>query len=308
MIENHFERVADRKVDMSRDYLVPFFHSVANTVRSVRPDWLVFLETDPFDGMRHDLPDGCPERAVNANHWYDISALVTKKFSTASHTHVLTGQIQEGAEAIQRGYEKELSRLKAFGDALNGGSPTLLGECGIQYDMNNAEAYTRWYAGERDPAVWDAQTNALDLMYNAIDKLLLSSTQWNYTVSNRNDPMIGDSWNQEDLSIWSIDQVDDPHDPDTGGRAVDGFCRPYVQATQGTLVSQRFDRQAGVFEAVIEADPAVTQPTVIYLPRRQIAEDRTVQAPNWSILTTRDQRLILQSFAPGRTTIRVTQQ
>ncbi len=42
----------------------------------------------------------------------------------------------------------------------------------------------------------------------------------------------GDGWNQEDLSIWSADQVDDPADPDAGARALQGFCRPWVRAAQ----------------------------------------------------------------------------
>jgi hypothetical protein len=99
-------------------------------------------------------------------------------------------------------------------------------------------------------------------MYNALDTLLLSSTQWNYTASNRNDPMIGDGWNQEDLSIWSIDQVDNSA-PDAGGRAVAGFSRPYVRAAQGRLLAQRFDRFTGSFDASIECDPACGETEVV---------------------------------------------
>jgi hypothetical protein len=83
---------------------------------------------------------------------------------------------------------------------------------------------------------------------------LLSSTQWNYTASNRNDPMVGDGWNQEDLSVWSFDQFA-ATDPQSGGRAVAGFSRPYVCAAQGTLLRQRFDRHTGLFEATIDCDP-----------------------------------------------------
>ena len=50
-------------------------------------------------------------------------------------------------------------------------------------------------------------------MYDALDELLLHSTQWNYTASNRNDLRIGDGWNQEDLSIFTRDQQDDPATP-----------------------------------------------------------------------------------------------
>jgi hypothetical protein len=264
---DYFQRVGTRGVSMERDYMVPFFNRVADTVRRIKPDWLIFAEVDPFGAMRGDgFPPGCPERTVNASHWYDLAALVTKRFDPAHSVDVVSGKSRTGPAEIEAGYVAGLGRIRAIGDRLNGGAPTLIGECGIPYDMNEAQAYRRWAAGERDPAIWDAQVMALDLMYNAIDHLLLSSTQWNYTVSNRNDAMIGDGWNQEDLSIWSADQASDEADPDSGGRAIAGFCRPFAQAVQGTIVSQRFDRAAGRFELVYDADPAIGAPTLIFVP------------------------------------------
>lgn len=104
-------------------------------------------------------------------------------------------------------------------------------------------------------------------MYEALDELRLSSTQWNYTASNRNDARIGDGWNQEDLSIYSLDQRTTPDDPDCGGRAVPGFCRPYVQRAQGVLERFAFGRATGVCEASIQIDATMAAPTEIYVPR-----------------------------------------
>ncbi len=264
---DYFERVGDRTVSMERDYMVPFFNRVADTVRAVKDDWLIFAEVDPFGAMRGEgFPPGCPDRTVNASHWYDLAALVTKRFDPAQSVDVMTGKVRAGPAEIEAGYTKGLGQIRAIGEALNGGAPTLIGECGIPYDMNEAEAYRRWAAGDRDPAIWAAHATALDLMYNALDSLLLSSTQWNYTVSNRNDAMIGDGWNQEDLSIWSADQVTDAADPDSGGRALTGFCRPFAQAVQGAIVSQHFDSAAGRFELLYDADPAIRSPTLIFVP------------------------------------------
>jgi hypothetical protein len=94
---------------------------------------------------------------------------------------------------------------------------------------------------------------------------LLSSTQWNYTASNRNDPMVGDGWNQEDLSVWSIDQFDST-DAQSGGRAVAGFSRPYVRAAQGTLLRQRFHRHTAIFEATIDCDPDCSATEIVLPP------------------------------------------
>jgi len=303
-----FFRVAGgREVEVERDFMAPFFARVATTVRAVRPDWLLFAEVDPFAALRggHGFPESTPERTVNASHWYDLGALVTKRFDEAAHADVLTGRHLSGRAEIEAAYVEGLSRLKAIGDGLDGGAPTLVGECGIPYDMNGAEAYRRWAEGERSPAVWAAQATALELMYNALDRLLLSSTQWNYTASNRNDPMVGDGWNQEDLSIWSADQATDEGDPNSGGRAVEGFCRPYVRAAQGRLIAQGFDRASGVFEAVIEPDPTIEAPTEIYVPEAQYPNGYTIRVGAPALVAQGHQILTLKTLDDEPLVVRI---
>jgi hypothetical protein len=77
--------------------------------------------------------------------------------------------------------------------------------------------------------VFDIHAEALGRMYDALDRLLLNSTQWNYTVANENDVAVGDGWNQEDLSIWSADQSTDASDPDSGGRGIAASDVPWRQ-------------------------------------------------------------------------------
>lgn len=308
LIEDHFQRVGDREIEINRDYMAPFFRAAGDTIRAVRPDWLLFAEVDPFDLIKgHGFPDDAPDNTVNASHWYDITALVTKRFTPDHLKHVLTGEERHGPQEIEDGYADEMSRIAAAAAVLNGGcgSPTLLGECGVQYDMNGAEAYTRWAAGERDPGIWHAQSTALTLMYNAIDRELLSSTQWNYTVSNRNDTKLGDGWNQEDLSIWSADQVVDKADPDAGGRAIEGFCRPFVRAAQGTIVRQRFDRDSGRFEAEIDVDPSIAAPSEIYVPRLQYPDGYDQVVSDSAIVRRDDQLLHVSATSAGTLLIRL---
>ena len=173
----------------------------------------------------------------------------------------------EGREAVTREYVSGLERVAKFGDAVNGGAPTLIGEFGIPFDLNGARAYSRWSEGNHSPNIWQAHICALTAMYDALDTLLLSSTQWNYTASNGNDPMIGDGWNQEDLSIWSADQVlhKSGSNPDAGARALEGFCRPFVRAAQGELLNQSWDGLA-VFECSIDIDENIISPTEIFVP------------------------------------------
>ena len=122
----------------------------------------------------------------------------------------MTGEIATAAEQIQARYERQLGKFARMSETVNGGAPTLIGECGIPFDLNGAEAYRAFQAGDRSDTPWTPHIVALDLMYNALDTLLINSTQWNYTASNRNDLAIGDGWNQEDLSIFSRDQQTNP--------------------------------------------------------------------------------------------------
>ncbi|RYF20457.1 MAG: hypothetical protein EOO77_07985 [Oxalobacteraceae bacterium] len=172
--------------------------------------------------------------------------------------------------------------------------------------MNGAEAYASWAAGEHAPSIWHAQSAALTLMYNAIDRELLSSTQWNYTVSNANDPMIGDGWNQEDLSIWSADQATNPNDPNSGGRGIEGFCRPYVRKAQGTIISQRFDRDSGTFDVQIDVDSGIDASTEIYIPNIQYRNGYNHDVADSGTVEASEQTLAILAKTSGPLSIRLT--
>ncbi len=263
--DDFFTKRAGVAIDHDRDFMQPFYQRVADTIRSVRPDWLIFAEADPFRALTGEgFPAAMPPRTVNASHWYDLAALVHKRFDIEDHVDLGRRKLA-GRDAIRAAYRAQLERLAGVGARLNGGSPTLIGECGIPFDMNGAAVYAAWAAGARAPDIWSAQTAALALMYDVFDELLLSSTQWNYTVSNRNDAMVGDGWNQEDLSIWSVDQVDAAAGS-AGGRAVAGFCRPHCKAAKGTIVRVSWDSEARRFECLVDVDLSIDQPTEIYLP------------------------------------------
>lgn len=254
----------------SDDAYRPFYHKVAETIRRHQPDWSLFAEMDPFahiSGRR--FPADLPERTVNASHWYDIAMLYLKRFDPANHRDAITGDAEHGLAAIAARYRRQLgSFAEESATFANGGAPTLIGEFGIPYDLSEGVAYDRWTAGERD-GVWHQHEAALTLMYDAIDALGLHSTQWNYTASNRNDLRIGDGWNQEDLSIFSRDQQYDPADPDSGGRAIPGFCRPYARRVQGRIEAMRFDRDTRRFHMDFAADAGIGGVTDIFVPRVQ---------------------------------------
>jgi hypothetical protein len=108
-----------------------------------------------------------------------------------------------------------------------GNYPTIIGEIGIPYDMDNKAAYQ---SGD-----YSSQIDAFDANLCALEKEMLSFTIWNYCPDNSN--QWGDQWNGEDLSIWCSDGQLRSHNElhlDFGGRALLGFVRPFPILTPGT--------------------------------------------------------------------------
>lgn len=267
--ERYFTHDGTRAIDPEADFMAPFFTAVANTIREIRKDWLVFAEMDPFKTFTGaTFPPGSPPDMVNASHWYDLPTLVTKTFMFPVAINPYTGKTIEGADAIRNAYVNQLRRYKEMSEAIpGGGAPALIGEFGIPFDLDGGAAYAAWAAGDRSAKPWFSHVQALTLMYDAMDELLLHSTQWNYTASNRNDLAIGDGWNQEDLSIYSADQSTGDNDPDSGGRAVAGFARPYVRVWAGRPVAQRFVSETGRFTAELTVEAGIGD-VEIYAPIR----------------------------------------
>lgn len=292
--EDFFCILDGRKINPEGDFLQPFFQNMADTFRAIRPDWLLFAEINPHVAATgRTFPKTMPAKTINASHWYDVGLLWSKRIDTE--------QDEAARTKTRNRYGLELAFLRSLADRINGGAPTLIGEFGVPYDLNDGESFSRWEKGERGADIWKPQALALELTYDAMDMLLLSSTQWNYTASNRNDLRTGDGWNQEDLSIFSRDQQTDPDDPNSGGRGVEGFSRPYVQRAQGILKSLHFDIKANRLVAEIDTDAGIAAPTEIYWPVRlgaNLAVECSGIDAEWSY-SRKDQRLHVQARGTG---------
>ncbi len=290
--EFFFMKRGGHVVSMEHDFMSPFFHRVAERVRAVDPDWLLFAEVDPWR-LGHGFPKGTPRGTVNASHWYDVGTLVTKEFRIP--------ETPEKMQAREDSYTRNLAFIKNLGSSLNEGlgAPTLIGEFGIPFDLDHAAAYKAWGTGDHGSGPWQEHIVALDLMYNAMDALLISSTQWNYTASNRNDQAVGDGWNQEDLSIYSADQRGSSNDINGGGRALEGFVRPYARTTAGRPLKMKFKRETGAFRYVYEATREGE--TEIFVPRLQYPKGFTVEVEGGTaVRDDANQRLLVRADMPGK--------
>ncbi len=234
--------------------MVPFILRLREALRRVHPDCFLFIEGSPRDiYTTWNDPDPL---ICNARHWYDLITLATRKFNPESQPS-FSNKTLSGVQEIAEEFTKQLGGLQAISRDQMGNPPMLLGEFGIPYDINDHAAYK---TGD-----YSVPEIALDANYRALEALLLNSTQWNYTADHSH--AHGDQWNYEDLSVFSRDDQKDPADPDSGGRAVRAFCRPYVRHAAGRPTRMAFDPATGVFELEIESDAKVTAPTLVYVPR-----------------------------------------
>ncbi|MCG2768725.1 MAG: cellulase family glycosylhydrolase [Anaerolineae bacterium] len=268
---SHFCRVGGKAVDFQRDYYVPFVQRYAEAIHSVDPDAMIFMNPEPMSAPPVWKP-GPAARIVYEPHWYDGIVLFMKRFNPWMGLDLGTRKIILGQRRIRRSFAAQLAAKKRHCEQHLGGLPTLVGEIGIAYDLNDKQAYR---TGD-----FTAQIKALDRSLRAIEDNLLHCTIWNYTADNDNNR--GDQWNDEDLSIFSRDQQADPEDINSGGRALEAVVRPYPRATCGEPLRLSFDVKRRVFEYEFRHDPAVEVPTgAVEAPTGAVEAPTEIFVPNY---------------------------
>jgi hypothetical protein len=188
-----------------------------------------------------------------------------------------------GPGAIRRSFAEQLARPKEHARKKMGNAPTLIGEVGIAYDLDDKHAYR---TGD-----FRSQIKAYDRILQALDENLHNYTLWNYTADNTNGR--GDMWNDEDLSIFSRDQQQQPEDIHSGGRALEAVVRPYPLATAGEPLRLLFDSKKRSFKYSFRHDPALSEPTIIFVPQYQYPNGCIVEVSDGEFeINQTDQKLI----------------
>jgi hypothetical protein len=290
---HYFRSVKGNPVAFFADYLKPSINRYAMGIRKIHPDTFIFIAGEPYhpETMKWGPQDAKP--VINASHWYDSITLITKKFSTWYNYDITRGKPVLTKRGIRKMFNRQLAMMKEASARMQH-VPTLIGEFGIPFDMNSKRAYRT-----ND---FSSQVTALSMSYDALDSLLLHSTLWNYTADNTN--QWGDQWNLEDLSIFSRDQKKSD-DINSGGRAIKGFCRPYARRTAGTPLHMSLDLKKGRFLFMFEADPAVDEPTEIFVPGVQYPEGVTVTVTNGQFQK-KDDHILIYADTPGRCTVEIS--
>ncbi len=237
----YFNEVAGEKVDFSSQYLKPFINRFSQSVWKVDENAIIFFEGVPEFSMA-EWKDLDASRMVNATHWYDGATLLTKKFNPNFTMNTDTMKLVFGKKNVKQVFYSQLNTIKQFSKEKLGDIPTVIGEFGVPFDLNNKRSFT---TGD-----FKTQVQALDLYYQIIEELFLNSTIWNYTPDNNNER--GDLWNDEDLSIFSRDQQNDPANIYSGGRALQSIIRPYLRSLTGKPLKQLFNYHRKEYTLIIE--------------------------------------------------------
>jgi len=260
----HFLYKNGEKIEFYRDYFSPFLQAYTEAIRTVFSNAIIFL-TGPMESiMKGELIKlGIPPNSVHAAHWYDVATTGTKKAMLKANYNLITGSPVIGKKNVQQMFISQLENIKNYSGSFFGGIPTIIEEFGLPFDLNNKEAYEKL---KTEPTqAWKTHIKALSNYYNALDANLLHALQWNYTPDNTNE--WGDQWNLEDLSIFSIDQRVNPDDINSGGRAIEGFCRPHFVCCTGIPKKMNFQMKEGFFYFEFDGEVSIKGPTVLYIPR-----------------------------------------
>lgn len=205
-------------VNFLKDFFLPHLTDYVTRIRAAHPSAIAFVQAPVFA-----IPPAIPElllqgRGCHSTHYYDGLTLITRhwNFINADAVGVIRGKYSSpifaakfGDRAIRASIQSQLGMLKSDGVQLGVDAPgprqypTLIGEIGTPMDMDDKKAYDPTGKGYGD---YSTQERALDASLNAADgPNVLSYTVWTYCPDNSH--MWGDGWNNEDLSLWSEDDV-----------------------------------------------------------------------------------------------------
>lgn len=278
---DYFASRGGKPVDFHQDYLLPFAHRYTDMVRSVDTTKIIFLEQVPENRSPY-VQAGEFKELVYAAHWYDGMTLFLKRYVPFLNFDTETDHLLLGEKKIREAFAAFLNAPRQDAIERMGNIPTLIGETGIPFDLNNKRAYR---TGD-----FSDQERAYDRTFKGLEDNLLGYTLWNYTSDNDN--LHGDMWNDEDLSIFSRDQQSDSADINSGGRALKAVIRPYPVKTAGRPTCLEFDYRSGHFVYEFAGDKSITAATELYLPNLQYPNGVEVRVSDGKFSIDHDKQML----------------
>lgn len=252
----YFSVVNSEKVDFNTMYYIPFAKKYADAITKINPRWIICVDNVLFP-YPHELPELkniADINWVNGSHWYDDVTLIKKKY--IPFLGLKDGNVVVGKRNVRRAFENTLSEMIKETHQKYGNVPSILGEFGIPFDMNQARAYKT--------GNFNKQNKALNRSFKVAEANLLNYTLWNYTADNTN--IRGDLWNGEDLSVFSLSQQEKAEDINSGGRALESAIRPYPKKINGKLTHYEYNYKQKTLSVIFIANEESKYPNEIFVP------------------------------------------
>jgi len=260
---SYFSKLNNEKVRFSENYYKPFIYAFSEAIRKELPKTLIFIEK-PFANALPEIKD--LDNIVNATHWYDQITLIKKTYLQWASLNLSTGTPVFGEKNIDQLFKDQTYAIKKLSMVLGDNAPTLIGEVGIPFDLSHGVGFNKPLFGKQK---FIDHNLALDRSMRAMEANVLHYALWNYTPDNTNAK--GDLWNEENLSIYSLDQKTEANvnDINNGGRGLRAAVRPFASAVAGNITQSGFDMLKGEFTLTFNSSDfkgAPSTPSVIVLP------------------------------------------
>ncbi|KAF9357186.1 hypothetical protein BGX26_004110 [Mortierella sp. AD094] len=289
----------EERYDFDSRAFLPFCRRFAQAIRTIHSAAIMFLEP-PVNEIPPSLPPphddedvahfDITSRVVYAPHWYDGLTLLNKRwnFFNIDYLGVKRGRypnyaaaVKIGEKAIKECFRYQLECIKKEGQAAIGQHPTLIGEIGIPYDMNDGKSY-------KPNGNYKDQIKAMDANMYALESNHLNFTLWNYCPDNCH--KWGDLWNGEDLSLFSTDDLR----RDTNRLAKKG--------SQNSLSDAFVSRKVGPYSSItITTPPGLTEAKKNSIHPRVDALSASSSAITSKSSSSSDVSLLASSPASGST-------
>lgn len=278
---DYFTTIGGRRVSFGADFLRPFYARIGREIRSFRSDTVLFIEDEPrWSGLRWSTADG--EGAIHAGHWYDALTMFSKRRIPWLCVDGRTLRPAIGRRAVAASFRRQVGEIADAARERLGGIPSFVGEFGLPFDLDGGRAFR---TGD-----FRNQAAALGAYCDALDANLLGGTLWNYTADNTHAD--GDGWNGEDFSAYCRE--------DGGGRAVEGFCRPYAMRVAGIPTLMRYDRRRRRFNLSYRSDPAARGGTDVFVPSHLARGGFVVRVSDGTWRHDAERQLLVWAHDPAR--------
>lgn len=234
---------------------VEFYNDLANSIRSIDSDLIIFMQPPVFAIPPKIVP---LHKTVLCQHYYDGMSLMFKTWNRLFNVDtlgIMRGRYMNpvfglviGEGNIRNSFRDQFREMKKeTEEAVGKDVPMVITETGMPFDMGDTY----------ETNDFSSQISALDALGYAMENNNLSHTYWCYSADNCHE--WGDRWNNEDFSFYCKQDVT---------RANPAIVRPFPLLVNGDVTFCTFDLKNLSFTLKIDTQDAQEKlSSLIFLPK-----------------------------------------